>query len=152
MQHCWPITSNIVGCYFLHPFAHPVACCWILLHVVMQSLKPVKLFSPQLPTFLLFGDRRSIAQQCQIRLHSSSNIVGATHAHYAWITKTYGLYSSHDALQVPNLLGVVASVCTPLPTCMQQLPTLLCTPNIVGTTMLGVVAPICMQPKTTKFR
>ena len=47
-----------------------------------------------------------------IRLHSSSNIIGATHAHYAWITKTYGLYSSHDALLVPNLLGVVAPVCT----------------------------------------
>ena len=109
----------------LRPFAHPVACCLMLLHVVAQSLKPVKLFSQQLPTFLLFGDRWSVAQQCWIRLHSSSNIVGATHAHYAWITKTYGLYSSHDALQVPNLLGVVASVCTPLPTRTQQLPTLL---------------------------
>ena len=49
----------------------------------------------------------------------------ATHAHYTWLTKTYGLYSSHDALQVPTLLGVVASVCTPLPTRTQQLPTLL---------------------------
>ena len=112
MQHCWPTTPNIVGCYILHPFAHPVACCWMLLRVVAQSLKPVKLFSQQLPTFLLFRDRRSIAQQCWIRLHSSSNIVGATHTHYAWFTKTYGLYPSHDALQVPTLLGVVASVCT----------------------------------------
>ena len=77
-------------------FAHPVACCWMLLHVVAQSLKPVKLFSQQLPTFLLFRDRRSVAQQCWIRLHSSSNI-----------------------------LGDVASVCTPLPTRTQQLPTLL---------------------------
>ena len=86
----------------LRPFAHPVACCWMLLRVVAQSLKPVKLFSQQLPTFLLFRDRRSVAQQCWICLHSSSNIVGATHAHYARITKTYGLYSAHDALQVPN--------------------------------------------------
>ena len=109
----------------LGPFAHPVACCWRLLRVVAQSLKPVKLFSQQLPTFLLFRDRRSVAQQCWIGLHSSSNIVGATHAHYAWFTKTYGLYPSHDALQVPTLLGVVASVCTPLPTRTQQLPTLL---------------------------
>ena len=109
----------------LHPFAHPVACCWMLLRVIAQSLKAVKLFSQQLPTFLLFRDRRSVAQQCWIRLHSSSNIVGATHAHYACFTKTYGLYPSHDALQVPTLLGVVASVCTPLPTRTQQLPTLL---------------------------
>ena len=112
--------------HMLHPFAHPVSCCWMLLRVVAQSLRPVKLVSQQLPTFFfLFRDRRSLLQQCWTRLRSSSNIVGATHAHYAWITKTYGLYSSHDALQVPNLLGVVASVCTPLPTRTQQLPTLL---------------------------
>ena len=104
----------------LRPFAHPVACCWMLLRVVAQSLKPVKLFSQQLPTFLLFRDRRSVAQQCWIRLHSSSNICRATHAHYAWFTKTYGLYPSHDTLQVPTLLGVVASVCTPLPTLLAQ--------------------------------
>ena len=100
-----------------------VTCCvrlHTLLHVVAQSLKPVKLFSQQLPTFLLFLNRQRVAQQCWIRLHSSSNIVGTTNAHYAWITKTYGLYSSHDALQVPNLLGVIASVCTPLPTLTQQ--------------------------------
>ena len=110
----------------LRLFAHPVACCWmLLLCVVAQSLKPVKLFSQQLPTFLLFHDRRSVAQQCWIRLHSSSNIVGDAHAHYAWFTKTYGLYPSHDALQVPTLLGVVASLCTPLPTRTQQLPTML---------------------------
>ena len=106
----------------LHLFAHSVACLWMLLGVAVKQVKP---FSQQLPTFLLFRDRRSVAQQCWIRLHSSSNIVGATHAHYAWITKTYGLYSSHDALQVPNLLGVVASVCTQLPTRTQQLPILL---------------------------
>ena len=109
----------------LRQFARPVACCWMLLRVVAQSLKPVKLFSQQLPTFLLFHDRRSVAQQCWIRLHSSSNIVGATHAHYAWFTETYGLYPSHDTLQVPTLLGVIASVFTPLPTRIQQLPTLL---------------------------
>ena len=66
-----------------------------------------------------------VFQQCWIRLHSSSNIVAVTHAHYAWFTKTYGLYPSHDALQVPTLSAVVASVCTPLPTRTQQLPTLL---------------------------
>ena len=102
---------NIVGQQL--PTLLDVACCvrlHTLLHVVAQSLKPVKLYSQQLPTFLLFHDRRSVAQQCWIRLHSSSNIVGAAHAHYAWFTKTYGLYPSHHALQVPTLLGVVASV------------------------------------------
>ena len=109
----------------LHVASVCTHCCR-LLRVVAQSLKPVKPFSQQLLTFFLFLDRRSVAQQCWIRLHSSSNIVvGATHAHYAWFTKTYGLYPSHDVLQVPTLLGVVASACTPLPTCTQQLPTLL---------------------------
>ena len=65
----------------LRPFAHPVACCWMWLRVKARSLKPVNRFSQQLPTVLLFRDRRSVAQQCWIRLHSSSNIVGAAHAH-----------------------------------------------------------------------
>ena len=66
-QGWWPVAPNfcswlalvltIVGCYMLRPFAHPVACCWMLLRVIAQSLKPVKLFSQQLPTFLLFCDR-----------------------------------------------------------------------------------------------
>ena len=30
----------------LRPFAHPVACCWMWLRVVAQSLKPVKLLAP----------------------------------------------------------------------------------------------------------
>ena len=46
-----------------------VACC-------CESLKPVKLFRQQLPTFLLFCDRRNVVQQCWIRFHGSSNIVG----------------------------------------------------------------------------
>ena len=65
---CWALKPrangrNIVGCYMLRPFAYPVECCWMLLRVVARSLKPVKLFSQQLPTFLLFHDRRSVAQQ-----------------------------------------------------------------------------------------
>ena len=127
------LASNSQHCRMLHVASVCTPCC-MLLDVVAPSLKLVKLFSQQLPTFLLFCDRRSVAQQCWIHLHGSSNIVGATHAHYAWITKTYGLYSSHDALQVPTLLGVVASVCTPANTHAT-------TPNIVGATMLGFVAP-----------
>ena len=129
------LTNNSQHCWMLHIASVCTPCC-MLLDVVAQSLKPVKNFSQQLPTFLLFRDRRSVAQQCWIRLHCSCNIVGAAHAHYAWFTKTYGLYPSHDALQVPTLLGVVASVCTPLPTRTQQFPT-----------MLGVVAFICTQPQ-----
>ena len=103
-------------------------CCvrlYTLLHVVAraQSLKPVKVLSQHLPTFLLFRDRRSVAQQFWICLRSFSNIVEATHSHYTLSPKSYRLYPSHDALQVPTLLGVVVSVCTPLPTRTQQFPT-----------------------------
>ena len=75
-----------------------------------------------LPMIRYFGDH---VVQCLICLHSSSNIVAATHANYSWSLKSYGLYPSYEALQVPILLGVVASVSTPLPTRTQQLPTLL---------------------------
>ena len=134
------LTNNSQHCWMLHVASVCTPCC-MLLGVVAQSLKPVKLFSQQLPTFLLFHDRRSVAQQCWIRLHSSSNIVGATHAHYAWFAKTYGLYPSHDALQVQNIVG---SCCIRLLTTTKTHATI---PNIVGATMLRVVASVCTQPK-----
>ena len=93
----------------LHTLLYNVAsfgsCC--------EKFETVQSFEP---TFLLFRDRRSVALQCWIRLHSSSNIFGAAHAHYTWFTNSNGLYPSHDALQIPTLLGVIATVCTPLPT------------------------------------
>ena len=45
---------------------------------------------------------------------------------YPSMLKSYGLYPFHGALQVPTLMGVLASACTPsapLPTRKQQLPT-----------------------------
>ena len=53
----------------LRPFAHPVACCRVLLGFVAQSLKPVKLLATrkrtqQLPTIL-----GVVGQQCCVRLH-----------------------------------------------------------------------------------
>ena len=68
-QHCW----------MLHGTSVCTPCC-MLLRDTAQSLKPVKLLTQQLPTFLLFRDFRSVAQQCWIRLHSSSNIVGGRYA------------------------------------------------------------------------
>ena len=90
------------------------ACCCMLLDVVAcccAKFETGQTFQPITPNVSFFRDRRRVAQKCWIRLHSSSNIVGATHDHYAWFTKTYGLYPSHDALYVPTKLGVVASVC-----------------------------------------
>ena len=50
-------------------FASVYTPCCLLLGVVAQSFKPVKLLRPQLPTFLLFRDCRSVPLQCWIRLH-----------------------------------------------------------------------------------
>ena len=62
---------------------------------------------------------------------ASSNIVGAT---------SYGLYPFHDALQVPTLLRVVAAVAHHWLTANTDATT----PNIVGPTMLAVVASVCV--------
>ena len=83
------LTNNSQHCWMLHVASVSTSCC-ILLDVVGQSLKPVKLFSHQLPTFLLFRDRRSVAQQCWIPLHSSSNIAGATYAHTHGLQRLMG--------------------------------------------------------------
>ena len=105
--------NNSQHCWMLH-VASVCTPCYMMLDVVAQSLKPVKLFSQQLPTFLLLPDRRDVAQQCWIRWHSSSN---------TWFTKAYGLFF-------------------PTMHCRSQhcWELLYPTPNTVGATMLGVVS------------
>ena len=71
------------NCWVLHVASVFTRCC-VLLGVVARSLKLVKLLSQKLPTFFLFRDHRSVAQQCWICLNSFSSIVGATHAHNMW--------------------------------------------------------------------
>ena len=99
---------------------------------------------------------------------SNSNIVGATHSprwlsnsslqrangrnnsQHCWqllannvVSVSNGLYRlypdfSRGCTAVSTLLGVVSSICTPLPTRTQQL-----TPIIVGANNVGVVASVC---------
>ena len=111
---------NIVGCYILRSFAQPVACCWVLLGVVAQSLEPT---TPNISVVSCSPKRCATMLDPFAQL---SNIFGATHAHYKRCPTSYGLYPSHDAMQAATLLGYVASVCTPLrPTWTKQLPTFL---------------------------
>ena len=74
--------------------------------------------SQQLPTFLLFRDRWSVVQQCWIHFYSSSNILGAMHAHFTGFTKSSVLYPSHDARQVTRSLR--CRQCGDKCTCMTQ--------------------------------
>ena len=125
----------------LRPFTHPVARSWMLLRVVAQSLKPVKLFSQQLPTFLFFlwSPKRSATmldpfarffQHC--RGHARSLRMDYKDLRVVFFPRcTAG----------PKLVG---SCCTCLHTTANRYAT---TPNIVGATMLGVVAPVCTQSK-----
>ena len=101
---------DVVEYYMLRPFAHPAAYCCVLLGVVEKSLKTAKLLTQRLPTFLLFRDRRRVAQQCWICLHSSFQwLFGPSHAR-----QLHMVVSSHGAPRVPKFGS--CSTCTPLPT------------------------------------
>ena len=102
-QHCW----------MLHVASLCTTYC-VFLGVVTQSLKPGKLLSQQLSTFLLFCDRWS----------EESNNVGSVWTALPTLLGP-GTLITHDfpgdsnvitSCDRPTLLGVVASVCTPLPT------------------------------------
>ena len=55
-----PALLDVTCCVRMQTMLNIVVCCCVLLGVVPQSLKPVKLLSQQLPVpiFLLFHDRR----------------------------------------------------------------------------------------------
>ena len=76
----------------LRPFTHPVACCCATFETgqTFQSTTPKISFVPW-----------------SLKRSATMLDVGATHAQYAWFTKTCGLYPSHDALQVPTLYWAV---------------------------------------------
>ena len=107
------LANNSQHCWMLHVKSVCTPCC-MLLRVVAQSLKLVKLFRHQLPSATVLDPFAQLFQHCWG--HACS---------LRMVYKDLWVDPFHDALQVPTLLGVVASVCTPLPTRTQQLPTLL---------------------------
>ena len=116
-----PTLLDVTCCVRLHTLLHVVGCCCVLLPKVWNRSN--------------FSANNSQHFFCSVIAKAKRNNVGyvctalptllGPRTLITHFTKTYGLYPSHDAMQVPTLLGVVASVCTPLPTCTQQLPTLL---------------------------
>ena len=90
MQYCWWTTPNIVGCYILLSFAYHC----MLSRVVAQSQK--------LPTFLLFHDRWSAAQQCSML---SQHCWGHAHAFHV-VYKVLWVVSFPQCTVGPTLLGV----------------------------------------------
>ena len=123
MQH-WPTSPNIVLLNAVHVASVYTPCC-MLLGIVAQSLKPVKLLSQLPPIFILFCDPRSLAKQCWVRLRSSFHHCLGHAGILHMVSQVLWVVSSCGALQIPTLLGVIVSVCTPLPTRTQKLSTLL---------------------------
>ena len=83
------LTKNSQHSWMLHVASVSTPCC-MLLDVVAcccAKFETGQIFQPTTPniSFVPWSPKRS-------------NIVGATHAHYASFIKTYGLYPSHDAL------------------------------------------------------
>ena len=124
-QHCWLTTPNIVGCYScvpLHTLLHVAECYqeWLC--------------KPSTPNISFVPYLQSETQQCWIRLHSSSNFVGASHAPKMAVefkfTKSHGVVSFPLSTAGPNIVGFVASIYGLIHLWTQQ--SLYCWPNNVG--------------------
>ena len=117
MQHCWMlhVASVCTPCCML---LDVVACC-------CTKFETGQTFQPTTPniSFVPWSPKRS-ATMLDPFAQLFQHCWGHERA-LCMVYKDFGLYPSHDALQVPTLLRVVAYVCTPLPTRTQQLPTLL---------------------------
>ena len=100
MQHSWATTPNTVECYMLRPVAHPVACC-------CAKFETGQTLSKQLPTFLLLRNRRSVAQQCWIRLHSLRPRTRRITHGLLGVYKILWVVSFPRPLQVPLMLELL---------------------------------------------
>ena len=124
-QQCWTTTPNIVGCYTLRLFPHPVVCC-------CAKFENGQMFTLKTPniSFVLSTPRRGatmldpfaqLFQHCW-RLARTLHMV----------SKVLWVVTFPQCTAGTNIVG---SCCIRLYS----------TPNIVGQTMLGVVAFLCME-------
>ena len=133
--YCWPTTPNIVGCYMLRPFAHPVACC-------CAKFKTGQTFQPTTPniSFVPWSPKRSATM-----LDPFAQLFQHCWGHARSLRMVYKdlwVVSFPRCTAGPNIVG---SCCICLHTTANTHAT---HPNIVGVTMLGVVASVCTQPNT----
>ena len=130
MQHCWPTTPNIVGCYMLRPFAHPVACCF-------AKFETGQTFQPTTPniSFVPWSPKRSATMVdpfAQLFQHCWGHARSLR-----MVYKDLWVVSFPRCSAGPNIVG---SCCIRLRTTANTHAT---TPNIVA----RVVASVCTQPK-----
>ena len=135
-QHCWSTTPNIVGCYMLRPFAHPVACCWMLFET-RQTFQP-----PTTPniSFVPWSPKHSATM-----LDPFGQLFQHCWGHARSLCKVYKdlwVVSFPPCTVGPNIVG---SSSIRLHTTANTHAT---TPNLVGATMLGAfVASVCTPPE-----
>ena len=136
------LANNSQHCWMLHVASVCTPCC-MLLDVVAcccAKFEPVKLFSQQLPTFLLFRDRRSVAQQCWNAFAQLFQHCWGHARSLRMVDKDLGAVPFPRCTAGPKIVG---SCCIRLQTTSNTHTTI---PNIVGATMLGVVTSVCTQP------
>ena len=123
---------NIVGCYMLRPFAHPVACCCVLLRKVWNRSN--------------FSANNSQHFFCSVIAEAWRNNVGSVCTALPTLLGPHTLIT-HGLQRLMGCIGffiiIVGSCCIRLHTTAN---THAITLKIVGATMLGVVAPVCTQP------
>ena len=120
-------------CWMLQVASFCTSSCMLL------GVVPVKPFSQQLPTFLLFRDCRSIEQQHWIHLYGSSNTVGAANVHFTTVYKDFWVVSFPLCTRGPNIVG---SSCIHLHTTADTDPP---TPNFVGQLHLFAAGALTKQ-------
>ena len=119
---------NIVGCYMLRPFAHPVACCWMLLRKVWTG----QIFQPTTPniSFVPWSPKRSATM-----LDPFSQLFQHCLGHARSLRMVYKdlwVVSFPRCTAGPNIVG---SCCIRLHTAANMHAT---TPNIVGERSLSI--------------
>ena len=131
---CWPTTPNIVGCYMLRPFTHPVVGCCFTKFETGQTLQAT---TPNI-SFVPWSPKRSATMLdpfAQLFQHCWGHACSLLMIYKDLWVATFPRWTAG-----PNIVG---SCCIRLHTAANTHTT---TPNIVGATMLGVVASVCTQP------
>ena len=123
----------IAGCYMLRPFAHPVACC-------CAKFETGQTFQPTTPniSFVPWSPNRS-ATMLDPFTQLFQHFWGHAHS-LCMVYKDLQVVSFPRCTVGPNIVGSCCIHLHTIPNTQTK------DPNIVGATMLGVVASVCMQP------
>ena len=118
------LANNSQHYWMLHVTSLCIPCCRLLRVVgsCCARFETGQTFELSTPSFFFCSviaeaQRNNVKSICKALLLGPSMPITQS-----WSAKSYGLYPSHNLVQVPTMLGVVASVCAPLPTRTQQPP------------------------------